>query len=401
MTFRRLLVASAALLAAAPATAQTLTLAKALERAEAESPLVAEARAGVEAARGRARQAGVAPNPEISVELENVAGSGDFRGTRGAEATVSVGQRLELGGKRSARRAVAAAELEVAELRLIAARAETARRVREAFADLADARARAALAQTAVETAGALARTTRILVEAGREPPLRGSRAEAAAAQAAAELEAAGATEAAAQRALSAALGTEEELAGIADTLLPPTTEAAADEIEPLDVRIARAEMRAAQARIALERTAATPDVTAQAGVRRLNETDDTALVVGLSAPIPLRDGNRGAVAAAAAETTAAEARLAQARLDASRALRDARAGLAAARTREAALSGVGITQAREALRLARLGYEAGKFGLVDVLDAQGALAETEGALLDARLARARAEAALARAAAR
>lgn len=115
------------LLASSPAGAQTLTLAEALDRAEAQSPLVDEARARVEAARGRARQAGVSPNPELSLEIENIAGSGDFRGARGAEATLAIGQRIELGGKRGARRDVAAADLNAANLRLTLARAEVAR----------------------------------------------------------------------------------------------------------------------------------------------------------------------------------------------------------------------------------------------------------------------------------
>lgn len=55
------------------------------------------------AARGRAVQAGVYPNPELQVSVENVAGSGAFRGIGGAELTVGVAQRFELGGGRGVR----------------------------------------------------------------------------------------------------------------------------------------------------------------------------------------------------------------------------------------------------------------------------------------------------------
>lgn len=387
------------LLASSPAGAQTLTLAEALDRAEAQSPLVDEARAGVEAARGRARQAGVSPNPELSLEIENIAGSGDFRGARGAEATLAIGQRIELGGKRGARRDVAAAELNAADLRLTLARAEVARNVREAFAELSIARARVILTEENASVADELARTADVLVTAGRDPPLRVARARAAAAQAQADLQAAQATAEAAGRALAATLGTEAQIESLSASVEPVRD--IGDPADVIDVRLATAELRAAEARVRLERTVATPDVTAQIGVRRLNETDDTAMVFGLSVPIPLRDRNGGAVEAAAAEARAAEARLAQARLGAFRTLRDAQTNLAAADARVTALATAGLNEAQEALRLARLGYEAGKFTLVDVLDAQRALVEAQSALLDARLARERAVAVLARAAAR
>ena len=49
-------------------------------------------------------------------------------------------------------------------------------------------------------------------------------------------------------------------------------------------------------------------------------------------------------------------------------------------------------------MRLARLGYSAGKFSLIELIDAQAALTSTKLALIEARLDRARALAALIRA---
>jgi cobalt-zinc-cadmium efflux system outer membrane protein len=64
-------------------------------------------------------------------------------------------------------------------------------------------------------------------------------------------------------------------------------------------------------------------------------------------------------------------------------------------------LSGPSLAQAAEAVRLARIGYGAGKFSLIELLDAQAALTTTKTALIEARLDRARALAALIRANAR
>ena len=61
-------------------------------------------------------------------------------------------------------------------------------------------------------------------------------------------------------------------------------------------------------------------------------------------------------------------------------------AAVDAAEARVRALEGAGIPEAREALRLADLSYRAGKSPLLELLDAQRALASAQAALVDARL---------------
>ncbi len=47
-------------------------------------------------------QAGARPNPTVSRELEDFAGSGEFRGLDSAQTKLLVGQSIELGGRRGA-----------------------------------------------------------------------------------------------------------------------------------------------------------------------------------------------------------------------------------------------------------------------------------------------------------
>ena len=129
-----------------------------------------------------------------------------------------------------------------------------------------------------------------------------------------------------------------------------------------------------------------------------MNDGRETAVVAGFSIPLPFWDRNRGAIEAAHAEGLASEAALAQVRLDARRAQHDARMLLGAADARVEALTGPALAQADEAVRLAQIGYGAGKFSLVELLDAQAALTTAKLALIEARLDRARALAALIRA---
>ena len=101
--------------AAAPALAQSplpaeLTLPQALQLALAHNPELAAVAAEIRIKDGDRRQAGLRPNPELSLELENFAGQGELRGADGAEATLQLSQLLELGGKRDRRRQLAVFE---------------------------------------------------------------------------------------------------------------------------------------------------------------------------------------------------------------------------------------------------------------------------------------------------
>lgn len=375
-----------------------LNLAQAIEEALARSPLLAAAAGEVEAARGRQRQAGFRTNPEIGVEVENFAGSGPYRGADSIETTVSITQRLDLGGRRPARIALADAQLAAQMLRLDIARADLERAVRGRFAEALAARDRLGLARADAVRAHELARIAGELVAAGREPPLRAMRARSALALVDAAVRAAEADEQAARRSLGALMAAEvlPDLADGAFVLPAP-----ADPAATLDVRLAVAERAVAEAGLAHERATARIDPSLGIGVRQLRGSGDHALVAGLTMPIGLFDRNQGNIAAAGADIRTAAARrdavLATARAD----IANAQGALAAADARLAALEAEAVPQAAEAMRLAMLSYRAGRSPLVELLDGQAAHAAAQSALIDARLARALAAAALARAAAR
>ena len=394
---RAALLAGALLAASGTASAAPVTLAEALSQGK-QSPRIAQARAQAQAAEARARQAGVSPNPEIGLEVENFAGTGPYRNVRRAETTLEVSQRFELGGKRGARVAVARAERDFALLAFKRVEADLSRDIRAAHAELRAADDLAVLARDNVGQARELARTAALLVDAGRDPPLRKLRADALLAEARAEEARAFGELLAARRLLADLIGSSDpeiSAAVVAD-------DAALTSLDPefvsLDEQLAAAERDAARARIRVATASAVPDVTASGGVRRINDDRETAFVAGVSIPLPIRDRNRGGIAAAEADSLAAEASLAQARLQARRSRHDARMLLGAADERLAVLSGPLLAQAEEAVRLARLGYAAGKFSLIELLDAQAALTGARTALIEARLDRARALGALIRA---
>lgn len=386
-----------ALIVSGAANAAPVTLSEALARGAEASPRIAQARAQLDAAEARARQAGVSPNPEIGLEVENFGGTGPFRTFRSHETTLALSQQFEIGGKRGARLGMARAERDFAALSLLRAQADLALDIRVAHAELRAAEDRAVLARDNVGQATELSRTAGILLAVGRDPPLRKLRADAALAEARAEEARTFGQLLAARRLLGTLIASDDPELTAFVTPEPLPTELTLG-APSLNERLAAAERDIAQARVRVAQSSVVPNLTTSAGVRRFGAGEETAFVAGVSLPIPVRDRNRGGIAAARSDSLAAEAGLAQARLDAERARRDAVVLLGAADERLAALAGPGIGQAEEALRLARIGYREGKFSLLEVLDAQSALNTARLALIEARLDRARALAALARA---
>src|SRR5688572_23759212 len=76
-----------------------LTLEQAWDRAESLQPELAEARALIEAAAGRAKQAGVFPNPAAIARMESARFNG--QATRQAEYLAGVSQPIPLGNRLS------------------------------------------------------------------------------------------------------------------------------------------------------------------------------------------------------------------------------------------------------------------------------------------------------------
>jgi cobalt-zinc-cadmium efflux system outer membrane protein len=374
----------------------TLTLSRALEEAETRSPAIIAAQAAVRAAEARVRQAGYRANPELSVEVENFAGTGDLSGIRGVETTVSVNQRLDISGRRGARVSVAQAELVVQRLRLAAAYADLAQSVREQFARAATARDRLRLAEENAVRARELARVAGILVNEGRDPPLRGLRARTAATQAEAELETARAEESAARGTLAALFGVSTPPESVVGSLLDVEPRAI-DPEQSLEVRIADAERVIAEAGLRQEQVGTRLDPSVGLGVRHVREIGDTALVAAVTMPLPVFDRNRGNIDAARSNVVAAEARRAAVSASARVRARNAITSLEAAQARVAALETAAIPEAAEALRLTQLSYQAGRSSLLELLDAQNAYSAAQAALIDARLAQALATAELGR----
>lgn len=359
-----------------------------------QAPVLLEQSANVRAANANARQMRAWPNPTVDVLAENL-GTPPSGGLSQRQDTYSVTQPLEIGGRRAARIEVGTRGVALAEAKSREIQVTYAARLAVAYATAEAMQRRVALAAEDEQRASEDLKVAKALVAAGKEANLRVAQAKASQAAAVAAGQAANADLAQALAQLSALAGAREPYTGVpkgmlerADGALPAVPS------EAPAVATAAAERDALSAQVRSEQSQRWPTLGLTAGVRRYAWSRDRGLVVGLSASIPLFDQNRGAVTAAKERESAAEARLAAARLDAMAARNSAQAQVTAA---EGALMAAseGEQAASDAYRLARIGYDAGKTSLMELLLVRKALHDARLTTVDARLSRIRALATL------
>ncbi|MFC3457060.1 TolC family protein [Massilia haematophila] len=377
--------AAAPLHGAAAGTAQALDLQSAIRLALAQPRLRA---AGHEAAASEAAidQAGRYPNPTLEYLRE-----GEQAGTR--TTTIQINQPIELGGKRRARVALAEGEAALARSDLAALRQEVRAEVIAAFYGVLAARERQELASQLAALAERSVDVAARQVAAGKVPPIDATRARLAALEARTELNTAGAELALARTRLGALVGRPGdalELATQSDEALPrlaplPVLLARAAEAAP--VRRARAALAAQDAQAQVERAARVPDVTLSVGSQRADEVGRRQAVLGLSVPLPLFDRNSGRLGAALRRTDKAREELAAAETAAAAELGAAHVRFQVASQEAALLREEAIPDARSSHALTLKGFEHGKFGLLDVLDAQRTLAQVQARQWNAQLA--------------
>jgi cobalt-zinc-cadmium efflux system outer membrane protein len=358
-----------------------LDLAGAVRLAVAGSPRLAAASREVREAEARALQAGLPPNPSLRVETENVAGSGAFAGAGEAETTVTLSQLFELGGKRARRHRAAVLDRDLAARDHESARLDVRLAAVTAFVDVLAAQEQVVLAEEGVALAEEVVRTVRARVRAGSSSRVELTKAEVALGTARLERETqARALRTARQRLAATWGGTEPRFARAVGSLAsvgpPPAFADLRDRLaDNPDLARWRTEVRRWEALVAVERRRALPDVTLGAGYRRLAGPDENAVVAEMSLPLPAFDRNQGAVLEARHRAARARDEWRATEVQLVAALSAAYEALATAEAESRALEASILPGARETFETLRAGYREGRFGYLDVLDAQRTLA--------------------------
>jgi cobalt-zinc-cadmium efflux system outer membrane protein len=367
-----------------------LSRAEALRLAETYNARLVAAACSVDAAEGRALQAGLRPNPDVEVEVEDVAGTGGGSVFGGAVTTTRLGQRLELGGKRAARMRQAEAETELGRWDVRGLQQNLRQDTATAFVAVLAAQERLRLVQEAGDLAQRLVDTVSERVRAGKDAPLELSKAKVAAASRRIELRRADGGLQAARVALAALWGGDTATFARAegDLAAIPTVPALARLLDAVEGNpdLARWQTAAVQRSAAVDvaRAGRLPDVTLAVGAAWSAADDEATFLLSAAVPLQLFDRNQGAIreACAGLRQVAAERRALEIELRA--ALAAVHQDFTTAQAETLSLAGELLPEAAKAMEAARQAYVQGKTGYLDVQDAQQTLFEAQMQYVDA-----------------
>ncbi len=355
-----------------------ITLEDAIQRTLSTHPYLDAAVENRRAAEGARRQAALRPNPSFEFEAENIAGTGAFDGFDQGEYTYGLAQQLELGGQRSSRKHAADADVVLAKLAQIQAKLDLVFDVQQAFTDVLAASALHKAAADQAALAREIERAVDRRVKNARDPQAAGLRVSAQASEFALKLGQAAANLDQARWHLSSLWGTPTtDFVIQPDTLFQTSSDyltTAPSLDEALEVAVAAAAKKRAEAMFRLERARAVSNPTIGVGVRHFASDDEVAGVVTLSMPIALFNRNQGAIQKARAELSKGEQEARANKMILERRLQAAMSTLRSSHDAATAFRTEIIPKAETALRSVRDGYRKGAFTYLDVLDAQRAL---------------------------
>lgn len=361
-----------------------LSLEQAIERTLNKNPQLHQYKFNKARLMAKRSTSALSPAYNLDVELENFAGSGSMKGVDNAEITLALSSVIELGNKRQSR--VAVFDARVDQLNLIQ-QTQTLDVLGNLTADYIaclSTQEKIKLAKEALSLSEALVKTVRIRSKHGATSDTEVIRAEAAVVQAKIHLSGLRQkfnrqklklinywgetqTQFSALKGNLFAFGTAQTFT----TLYEKIKQSPA-------IKILATESRLQDAKIKLARTQNTSDITWQFGIRRFEDTDDTALITGISIPLFSEGRNRGAVAEVLAERNAIEAQQETTLLELHNQLFNAFSQRQQHVDAVDQLNKYAIPALEKALKLTQTAYERGRLKYRDWIDAQKELLNTK-----------------------
>ena len=373
-----------------PVEGEALTLRDSIQLALQHNPDLASFEKEIKALHGLTIQAGLLPNPVIQYDSEDVSSRSNSPAAR--FDSLRIIQLFETGGKRAARTQAALLGQETAEQDYEARRLDLIARVANIFLDVLAGQERLKLALASQELARKVVDAAAKRVIAGKAPPIEETRAQVALATANIEVEQAQRNLISFRKQLALLWGNPNPsfahvLGELESFVIIPELEVLEARLQqnPLALRSLK-NLEQRQALFTLEKARRIPDITVNAGIRRYGHDipNDTTALVGISIPLPLFDRNQGNLMAAQQRINRAADEQNAMDLQLRTLLAQAYESLVAADQQINMLRDEILPGARETFRMASRGYELGRFGFLELLDAQRTLFQNQTLYLQA-----------------
>lgn len=369
-----------------------ITLRQALTLALMHNPELKAFSWDIRASQARQLQASLWPNPALEVEVEEVGGTGQRSGFDGAETTIQLSQLIELSDKRGKRTKLASLEKELAGSDYEAKRLDVFTEVTTSFFEVLAAQDRLELAGELRQLSKEVLDTVKKRVDAGKDSPLEETKAEVTFANINIQYEkAARNLEFARKQLASTWAGKEPVFKSVTGRLDPNqlSSPPSIDELRGLtaqnpDVTRWSLEISKQKAALELEKAKAISDVELKGGLQRFNETDDNAIVFGVSIPLPISDRNQAGKLEAAYNLARAREKQRAAHIRIQMELAGAYRSLYSAYKEAVELKENVLKGAEDVFEASKTGYTEGKLDYLHILDAQRTLFEAKARHIDA-----------------
>lgn len=372
-----------------------LTLRDAVRLALQRNPELASFAKEMRALEGAMLQAGLLPNPELSVNVENIGNVQKLPSTINSPDAVSqevvqqistlrIYQLIELGGKRAARVSAASLGHELAGKDYETRRVELIARVANVFIEVLAGQERLRLAEESAQLAQKVVNAVARRVQAGKVPPIEETRAGVVFSTTRIELVQAQRDLAAARKRLTLLWGNpspqfSKALGDLGSLVTLPSFETLAERVlaSPMALR-AMKNIEQRKALLDVEQTRRIPNLTVQAGVVHHAQLGGSTPIAAMILPLPLFDRNQGNILQAHQRVDKAIDEQAATDLRLKTELAQAYEALSAAQNEINVLRSEILPAARSAFEVTNKGYELGKFGYLEVLDTQRTLFQNQ-----------------------
>ncbi|MHC5060254.1 MAG: TolC family protein [Planctomycetota bacterium] len=343
----------------------------------------------IRAAQARKLQAGLWPNPELNVEVEEVGGTGERRGFDAAETTIQLKQLIELGDKSGKRKKVASFEEELASIDYQNKRLEVFSEAAKAFVSVLKAQEKVRLSNEILNLSAESLETVEKRVNAGKDSPLQQTRSSVAHSNIKIKHRETQRNLEFSRKKLAFFWEQDgpqfERVTGNLDDI------GEIGELEELINRLKlspgyvrwETEIKKSQATLDLEKSRAFGDVKIGAGLQRFNETGDNAFVFGVTIPLPISNRNQGATQEAVYNIARARQEQKAGWLKLQNDFNQAYEKLANTHSRAMALKSEVLPGALEVFNASTIAYSQGKADYLNVLDAQRTLFEVRNSYIE------------------
>jgi cobalt-zinc-cadmium efflux system outer membrane protein len=368
----------------------TLSITEALSLALLHNPALQEFAWDIRIGDVKALRAGLLPNPELGVEVENFLGSGQRQDFQQTETTFVLSQLFELGGKRTKREDLANTERDLVIWDYESRRMDVVSQVAAAYIGVLASQARLTLANETTSLAEEIYNTVVARVKAGKVSPLEQNKSRV-------ELARARLNKAKLNREL---VTRKQNMAALWGSMEPLFNTVKGDlyvtrKIPDFPVLLPRlknnpdlarwsAEIERYRKAITLAKAEKIPDLTIMAGARHFAVNDDFAAVAGASLPLFVFDNKQTGVDEANMILTQAMQKQQVVRIAVRSALVDNYQQLQMSQVEIEAFREEVLPSAKNALNAAKVAYRLGKIGSLDLLDSQRTLFQSNSQYLEA-----------------